>query len=305
VKIVEKTNGSVTSTKQFVWCPGEAQPSEERDGSNAVTKRYCPQGVKVGTTNYYYTKDHLGSIREITDSSGAIQARYDYDPYGRRTKLTGSLDADFGFTGHYHQSSGLSLALYRAYDADLGRWVNRDPVGEYGGLNLYGYVRNNPLNWVDPFGLAAIYTDQTNGRTYFNPNPESPGPIVSWDSRSSVKPDSLPGAAGPYDSANVYPTRGPYRDNANAYGPNDILRTDDDRGRWLHGGGSDLDDPLAPRQGWESTHGCTRLQNEDIEDLVNRVRDFRRDNPGVPIPDSRSAPPVGDFPNLFPGVAIS
>ena len=87
--------------------------------------------MQVGSTNYYYTKDHLGSIRELTDSSGAVQTRYDYDPSGRRTKIGGNVDADFGFTGHYfHQASGLHLALYRAYDADFGRWVSRDPIGE-------------------------------------------------------------------------------------------------------------------------------------------------------------------------------
>src|SRR6266568_2952259 len=79
VKIVEKENGAVTSTKQFVWCPGEPQPCEERDGSNSVTKRCYPQGMQVGSTNYYYTKDHLGSIRELTDSSGVVQTRHDYD----------------------------------------------------------------------------------------------------------------------------------------------------------------------------------------------------------------------------------
>jgi RHS repeat-associated protein len=154
VTIVEKDNGSVTSTKQFVWVPGDMQPSEERDASNGVTKRYYPQGVQVGSTNYYYTRDHLGSVRELTDSSGAVQTRYDYDLYGRRTKLSGSVDADFGFTGHYyHQPSGLNLALYRAYDADLGRWLSRDPIGEVGGINLYGYVGNDPLNETDPLGL--------------------------------------------------------------------------------------------------------------------------------------------------------
>src|SRR6266568_5895809 len=74
VKIVEKENSAVTSTKQFVWCPGAAQPSEERDGSNNVTKRFYPQGEQIGSTNYYYTRDHLGSIRELTDGSGAVQA---------------------------------------------------------------------------------------------------------------------------------------------------------------------------------------------------------------------------------------
>src|SRR5207249_1400849 len=146
VKIVEKENGNVTSTKQFVWNPGDPQPSEERDGSNTVTKRFYPQGVQVGSTNYYYTRDHLGTIRELTNTSGGVQTRYDYEPYGRRTKVSGDVDADFGFTGHYyHQPSGLHLALYRAFDADLGRWISRDPIEEVGGINPYDYVFNNPL----------------------------------------------------------------------------------------------------------------------------------------------------------------
>lgn len=58
VKIVEKDNGNVTSTRNLIWCLGDAQPCEERDGTNTVTKRYYPQGMRVGTTSYYYTRDH-------------------------------------------------------------------------------------------------------------------------------------------------------------------------------------------------------------------------------------------------------
>lgn len=54
-----------------------------------------------------------------------------------------------------HQASGLALAPYRAYDANIGRWVSRDPIGEKGGINLYTYVWNNPVNYIDPFGLEA------------------------------------------------------------------------------------------------------------------------------------------------------
>jgi RHS repeat-associated protein len=173
VKIVEKDNGNVTSTKQFVWSPTDAQPCEERDGSNNVTKRFYPQGMQVGSTKYYYTKDHLGSIRELTDSSGTVQARYDYDPYGRRTKLSGSLDADFGFTGHYyHQPSGLQLALYRAYDAGLARWMSRDPLenAEFRqGPNLYGYVGNNPCMYNDPLGLCDCPAQAPLGDLDFRP----------------------------------------------------------------------------------------------------------------------------------------
>ena len=83
-------------------------------------------------------------------------ARYDLDPYGRRTKVSGGVDADFGFTGHYHhQPSGLHLALFRGYDADLGRWISRDPIGENGGINLYAYVFNEPTRHSDPFGLLV------------------------------------------------------------------------------------------------------------------------------------------------------
>ena len=156
VKIVEKTggvNGTITSTKQYVF-------GEERDASNTVLKRFFAQGeqriVSGVTTNYFYTKDHLGSIREMIDSSGTIQARYSYDPYGRRTKISGSLDCDFGFTGHYyHATSGLCLALFRAYDPNLGRWINRDPSGEGSGLNLYAYCADNPINLIDQSGLCA------------------------------------------------------------------------------------------------------------------------------------------------------
>ena len=132
--------------------------SEERDANNNVTKRFYGQGEQLvvsGTANnYYFTRDHLGSVREMTDSSGTIHASYTYDPYGRSTKVSGDLEADFGFTGHYrHLPSGLLLAPYRAYNPGLGRWISRDPIAEAGGLNLYGYLGNDPVDGIDPLGL--------------------------------------------------------------------------------------------------------------------------------------------------------
>ena len=151
-RVQEKLNGTVI--KQWVWCDG-AQPCEERDASNAVTKRFYAQGEQINGIVYFFATDHLGSVREMTDSSGAIRARYDYDSFGRTVKISGDLEADFGFTGFYrHQSSGLSLTLYRAYDAGLGRWLSRDPIGENGGVNLYGYVGGNPTGLIDPLGLV-------------------------------------------------------------------------------------------------------------------------------------------------------
>jgi len=92
----------------------------------------------------------------VTANTGTLLARYDYDPWGRRTRPSGTFDADFGYTGHYfHAATGLSLAYYRAYDAELGRWISRDPIAEEGGLNLYGYVGNNAIKLTDPLGLFS------------------------------------------------------------------------------------------------------------------------------------------------------
>jgi len=173
IKIVEKdSGGTVTSTKQFVF--DGMEEAEQRDGSNAVTKRYFADGWRdvAASASYFYTKDHLGSIREVTDGSGALVSRYDYDSYGRTTKVSGSVDSDMLYTGHYYDlSSGLYLSMYRAYSPNLARWLSRDPIGESGGINLYGYVANNPINWVDPDGLSS--ESPSGGQK--NPTPITPG----------------------------------------------------------------------------------------------------------------------------------
>jgi RHS repeat-associated protein len=128
--------------------------------SSNVTKDYCALGENRAGTNYFYTKDHLGSIRELADDSGNIQAQYCYAPYGQPTKLQGSLDCDFQYAGYFYEAtSGFNLTRSRAYDPSLGRWISRDPIGESGG-NLYGYTANAPVNWRDPLGL---YTQNPNG----------------------------------------------------------------------------------------------------------------------------------------------
>jgi len=152
VRIVEKVNGTPTSDKRYVWCG--IKPCQERDASGAtVTKAFYRHGIMDGSTKYFTTLDHLGSTREITNNSGAVVARYGFDPYGRMTKVSGTYDTVFGFTGHYHHApSGLALPLYRAYAADLGQWTSEDPASFADGMNLYRYVQGNPVAFVDPTG---------------------------------------------------------------------------------------------------------------------------------------------------------
>ncbi len=170
-RVGEKLNGAFV--KRWLWCGLEL--CEERNAAgNTVTKRFFPWGEQINGVKYYFTKDHLGSVREMTDSAGAIKARYAYDPYGRRTKLSGNREADFGFTGfYYHAASGLSMAPFRTYNAELGRWLSRDPIAENGGLNLYGYVGNDPLNRIDPLGWEWDFTP-------------SPYDVIGWGSAAAA-----------------------------------------------------------------------------------------------------------------------
>ena len=170
VKIVERTGtvlgyGTVTSTKQYLWVGNTI--AEERDSSGTtVIKRFFAQGEQQSGTNYYYTRDHLGSVRELTNSSGTLLTRYNYDPYGRvaptytsSNTTTPPIDATFQYTGDYfHADSVLNLTMYRAYDPNTARWLSRDPIENAElteGPNRYEYCFDNPIKWNNPEGLCC------------------------------------------------------------------------------------------------------------------------------------------------------
>jgi RHS repeat-associated protein len=158
VRVVDTTNGSVTADHSYFWCGFvRCLAHDNTQSGSPVSSQYFGQGVISGGTSYYYVQDQLGSVRELVSASGTVAAQYDYDPYGNPTTLSGTAVSDIGYAGYfYHAASGLNFALYRAYDPVHGRWLNRDPAGEAGGVNLYGYVYGNPSSRVDPTGQFAI-----------------------------------------------------------------------------------------------------------------------------------------------------
>jgi len=103
-----------------------------------------------------YHADGNGNITAMVNAQQIVVARYTYDPFGNILSKSGPLaDANtYRFSSQeYHQNSGLLLYLRRAYDPNLQRWLNRDPIGEEGGINLYNYVVNDPNRFVDLLGL--------------------------------------------------------------------------------------------------------------------------------------------------------
>jgi RHS repeat-associated protein len=100
--------------------------------------------------------DALGSTLALTDSTGAVQTEYTYEPFGKTT-ITGTIGSNsFQFTGR--ENDGTELYYYRGryYDNSVQRFISEDPIRLSGGTNLYSYVKNNPGRFADPIGLCKI-----------------------------------------------------------------------------------------------------------------------------------------------------
>lgn len=108
-----------------------------------------------GSTVRHYVLDALGSVIALTDDTGALKTTYTYDPFGNVTISGESSDNPFQYTGRENDGTGLYYYRARYYSPELQRFISEDPIGLAGGINLYSYVGNNPVNFVDPLGLLT------------------------------------------------------------------------------------------------------------------------------------------------------
>jgi RHS repeat-associated protein len=156
---VKKSSGTL------YWAGGVA----ESDASGNLTseyvffggKRVARRDVSTGTV-YYYLSDHLGSSNIVASATGAIVNESDFYPFGGERQITNNLaNQKYKFTDAERDAeSGLDVHDFRSLNTSMGRWMSPDPSGigfanptNPQTFNLYAYVGNNPLRYVDPLGL--------------------------------------------------------------------------------------------------------------------------------------------------------
>ncbi len=141
------------------------RPLAETDAAGNVTRFYVWSGTHLlchveadGTVRYYHS-DELGSTLALTDESGSVTDQFAYMPYGYANH-SGSTDTPFQWLGgygvYYDAEADLHLTLHRAYSSKTKRFLQPDPLGIDGGVNVYAMANINPLFFIDPYGLSGL-----------------------------------------------------------------------------------------------------------------------------------------------------
>ena len=112
--------------------------------------------LQAGGVVQSYTYDGNGNVSEMLDDAGSVAAHYEYDPFGgvvARTAPPRQPARGGSARSLRTMRTGLLYYGYRFYQPLSGRWINRDPIGEAGDINLYGFNYNNSMSWIDVLGL--------------------------------------------------------------------------------------------------------------------------------------------------------
>jgi RHS repeat-associated protein len=227
----------------------------------------------------YFLTDALGSTRALTDGSGNLMQRYDYTPYGQTQAMTAGFDNPYQYTGRELDQSGLYYYRTRYYHPGMARFISEDPLRLAAGLNGYAYVGGNPMQAVDPLGLASCYYSIGDERLVCYP--DTPGqdplsiPVASGNNGAGLQCKNNPACTnmqnrGPIPTGDWVWTDGwTSKQNGRVLTP---LPGTEDYGRDLfrsHSCGNPFGSSLGPKF---CSEGCVTGTSEDIKRL-NRIID--------------------------------
>lgn len=142
--------------QQFMWGTDLSGTAQGAGGVSGLVKIYDHNLNQ----HYFPGYDGNGNIMLLVDGdTGAAAARYEYGPFGEVLSATGTYatanPCRFS-TKFTDDETGLLYYDYRYYIPSWGRWLSRDPIEEQGGVNLYGFIGNNPIGFIDPDGQLSL-----------------------------------------------------------------------------------------------------------------------------------------------------
>lgn len=150
-------NGQTTKTLYDGWNPIQLQ-----SGGSVIENQLTGLGLDAyyartrSSVSESYLTDALGSTLELRNAAQAQTVQYTYDPYGNTSASTTSTNT-LKYTGREQDLTDLYYYRNRYYMPSISRFISEDPIGLAGGVNLYGYVVNNPVNLIDSLGLKKKF----------------------------------------------------------------------------------------------------------------------------------------------------
>jgi RHS repeat-associated protein len=181
--LMAELNGQNQLVRTYLWgadVSGNAQGAGGIGGL-LVANHYAP----TSTNYYFFCYDGNGNVVALYNPvTGTISAQYEYGPFGEPIRVSGPAAEPNPIrwsTKYWDEETGQSVYPHRIYRPDLGRFLNYDPIGHAGGFNLYGFVGNDPVSNIDPFGLLPNSVIQSTyrfldfGDSWYNiPVPKAP-----------------------------------------------------------------------------------------------------------------------------------
>ena len=192
-----------TRGTRYYHIPNNAQGAQAQhsaipaDRTKGVRTYLYLNGERVAVNNlyntnhgqYYYGSDILGSVKFITGGGGQELKRIEYDIFGGIYKGNSPYGLETGYTGKpYDSVTGLSDYGFRDYSSTHARFITEDPIRD--GENWFAYVGNNPVNWVDPWGLSASDGKRNNpvGKNTVNTTQKKQSTFKSWYNKKAGDP---------------------------------------------------------------------------------------------------------------------
>jgi RHS repeat-associated protein len=161
--------------RRYVWGLDLSGTETGAGGVHGLVASVRP-GAPEGTRRELPVYDGNGNVERVVTETGEVSARYEYGPFGEEITRRGVGAQPYRFSTKYHdEETGLLYYGYRYYAPRLGRWLNRDPIEEGDGPNLYAMVHNNPVNIVDIDGRTGWQLDGPWDHDHFDPHLPGPG----------------------------------------------------------------------------------------------------------------------------------